>query len=89
MSRSVRFTTNGDQAWGSTLVDANTGAALKCVRRVTADVTVGEPITVEAEFSHAEIAIEGRLVAYFADPASGELKAVAKVIFADGSEWEA
>ena len=88
--RSVRFASGPNQTgWGSSLLDAETGAELHGIRRIVATVAVDDITTVEAEFVSAEVDINGVLRAMVADPASGEMKRVAKIVYADGTEWEA
>jgi hypothetical protein len=88
--RSVRFATGSNlTGWGSSLFDAESGAELRGVRRITATAEVDDITTVEAEFVSAEVDIKGVLRAMIADPGSGDLKQIAKITYADGTEWEA
>lgn len=47
----------------------------------------GELPTLEIDLFSAEIEAQGRAEFYVADPADGSTKPVAKIVFADGSEW--
>lgn len=85
----VRFVTNGTKSQGSTLTNSETGELLHGVRRIVATAQVDDIVTVEAEFVSAAVEAEGRLVAQFVDPASGEVKAVKRIEFVDGSKWTA
>lgn len=87
--RSVRFKSNGTGIMGSSLVDLASGAELQGVTRVVASMEMDNYNTIEAVFIGAEIDVEGELRPKIIDPATGELREISRIVFADGSEWTA
>jgi hypothetical protein len=85
--RNVRFVSNRGVPMGSKLIDVQSGLELRGFRRIVATVEVDNVNILEAEFVGAELDVEGVLRTHFIDPETGEMRHVAKIIWANGEEW--
>lgn len=63
------------------------GGELQGVTRVTFTAEAGDLCRLEAEIMMAAVEAEGLLSVHAVHPETGALGEVARVVFADGSEW--
>lgn len=84
----ARLICNGQSPHGVRVL-LEDGGELLGMTRVTFTANVDDICRIEAEFLPAEVNVEGQLKTWMPHPIDGDLREIAKVIFADGSEWEA
>lgn len=84
----MNVTVKSNGATGETSVFAG-GHELKGITRVRFTHDAGEFPTIEIDIFGTNLVAKGRAVFYAAHPLDGDAREVAKITFADGSEWEA
>ena len=79
----------GPQGWGTRMINAETGEEIRGVAAMSIRIVPDEFISIQADIFSAGIEVNGEAEFRVTDPATGEKKTVARVEFADGSEWKA
>ncbi len=72
-----------------TKVLTESGEELKGITRIRWEVAVDEIATMEVDLLAVTTEVEGRLLVRVPHPVDGDIREVARIVFADGSEWAA
>lgn len=73
---------------GVTVTDVETGEPIKGIEAVDIEVRAREPIRVNLTVAFAEMNLMGKPSFRMADPRTGSMRKIAKVVFADGQVFE-
>lgn len=83
----VKVSSPGPTGMGTMVTSAATGDELKGVSHLSIDIGLDSFTTVEATLFSASVEVDGIATFNVADPSTGESKPVARIEFADGTEW--